>query len=55
MKEETGKGLLFILYVAAAGILALIYFTVPERKDFFHFELEWWREFGDVLASFWGQ
>jgi hypothetical protein len=55
MKEDTGKDLLFILYIAAAGILALLYFTVPERRDFFHFELKWWREFVDVLASFFMQ
>ena len=33
-------------------ILATIYFTVPERKDFFEFQLQWWREFREAFLSF---
>ena len=34
MKEESKKDLLFILYIAVILLLAVIYFSVPERALF---------------------
>ena len=51
MKAESGKDLLFIAYVVIVIILALIYFTVPERKEFIEFQTGWWRELFESLRS----
>jgi len=52
MKDEHRKNVLFVFYILAVLILAIIYFTVPERKAFFDYQVEWWSEFWSVLKSF---
>ena len=52
MKAEYKKEILFIIYTVTVLILAAIYFTVPERKDFIEFQFKWWRELVDVIAFF---
>ena len=52
MKDEGKKNILFIVYITAVLVLAVIYFTVPERKAFLNFQLEWWGEFWSLLESF---
>ncbi|MBI4683201.1 MAG: hypothetical protein HY757_08905 [Nitrospirae bacterium] len=49
-KAEGRKDLVFVLYIMAVLILAVIYFTVPERKEFIGFQLEWWKEFWRSLV-----
>ena len=55
MKEDKGNRVLSVLYIAAVVILAVLYFMVPERKEFIRFELTWWGEFIAILASFFGR
>ena len=52
MKEERKKDILLICYVLAVAALAVLYFSVPERKDFFDFQLKWWGEMLQAVASF---
>lgn len=51
MKDKGGRDAVFILYMAAVVILAVIYFTVPERKAFLDYQIKWWSEFWSVLKS----
>ena len=52
MKSERIKNIYFAIYMIAVIILASIYFTVPERKEFIDFQVKWWSEFREVLISF---
>jgi uncharacterized membrane protein len=45
MRVEHKKDMLFALYIAAVIVLAVIYFSVPERKEFIEFNVKWWEEF----------
>lgn len=51
MKTEGKKDIYFILYLIIALILALIYFTVPERALFIDNQLKWWGEMWEVIVS----
>jgi hypothetical protein len=51
MKENLKKDSLFILYILSVIVLAIIYFTIPERKEFFDFQLKWWGEMWQVLKG----
>ncbi len=51
MTDKGKKELFFSLYILSVLILALIYFTVPERKEFLEFQSRWWKEFWSVLVS----
>jgi len=50
MKAENKKRILFVLYMLTVLVLVLIYFSVPERKEFIEFHLRWWKEFWRVLG-----
>ena len=43
--------ILFILYILTVLVLAVIYFTVPERKEFFDFQVKWWGEMWQVIKG----
>ncbi|MDO8282524.1 MAG: hypothetical protein Q7U10_07870 [Thermodesulfovibrionia bacterium] len=45
MTEECKKDILFIVFIIAVIILAVIYFFVPERALFMENQLTWWAEF----------
>ncbi len=49
MKDENKINIYFITYIVSVMVLAFIYFTVPERKEFVEFQIEWWKE---ALAVF---
>ncbi len=49
MKDENRKNICFITYIVSVMVLAIIYFAVPERKEFIGFQIEWWKE---ALAVF---
>jgi hypothetical protein len=49
MKENNKKDMLFVLYILTVFVLAMIYFTVPERKEFLDFQLKWWGEMWQVI------
>ncbi len=51
MKENSKKDVQFILYILTVLILAVIYFTVPERKEFLDFQLKWWGEMWQVIKG----
>ena len=46
-----GKEILFIIYILSVLILAVIYFTVPERAIFLENQMEWWSEMFGVLME----
>ncbi len=51
MKTENKKNILFVLYMLSVLVLAVIYFSVPERREFIEFHIRWWKEFWRVLGS----
>ena len=51
MKNNAIKERLFILYILTVLVLAIIYFTVPERKEFLDFQLKWWGEMWRVIKG----
>lgn len=52
MMDEGKKNLFFIIYMLIVIFLAAIYFTVPERAEFFEYQLTWWKEFWNVIKTF---
>ncbi len=50
-KFEGRRDSLFVLYMLAVFVLAVIYFTVPERAEFFEFQLKWWGQMWDVITG----
>jgi hypothetical protein len=44
MKAENKKNILFVLYILTVLVLAVIYFSVPERREFIAFNMKWWKE-----------
>ncbi len=51
-KEEQGKDIVFILYILTVLILAVIYFSVPERALFLENQMKWWGEFWEMIKTF---
>ncbi len=51
MTEERGKKIFFALYILTILILAVIYFSMPERKLFIENTLKWWGELWDVIRQ----
>ncbi len=52
MKQDKQKDIYFAIYMIVVIILAVIYFTVPERESFIEFQARWWGEFRQVFLSF---
>lgn len=50
-KAEGKRDMLFVLYMIVVFALAVIYFTVPERAEFFEFQLKWWGQMRDVITG----
>lgn len=51
MNTEKTKDILFALYLLLVSLLALIYFSVPERRLFIENQLEWWGELRKIIES----
>ncbi len=51
MKGEGNKDILFVMYMVIVLVLAVIYFTVPERAEFFEFQLKWWGQMWNVITG----
>jgi hypothetical protein len=51
MKAENNKNIFFVLYILTVLVLAVIYFSVPERKELLDFNIRWWKEFWRALGS----
>jgi len=45
MKDEKRKNIIFILFILIVFIMAVIYFSVPERALFLENQITWWKEF----------
>lgn len=45
MKAEGRENMFFILFILVVMIMAVIYFTVPERSFFLENQIKWWKEF----------
>jgi hypothetical protein len=52
MREESRHTLLFTIYILIVLVLAVTYFTVPERADFIDFQVRWWKELWLSIRSF---
>ena len=52
MTEEQKKNFLYIVFIVTVIILAVIYFSVPERSMFFENQLNWWKEFRETFLGF---
>ncbi len=52
MKDEKRNDFFFSLYIFIVLIMAVIYFSVPERKEFVDFQLKWWKEAWLALGLF---
>lgn len=51
MMDDGKRDLFFIIYMLVVMFLAVIYFTVPERAEFFEYQLKWWGEFWNVIKT----
>jgi hypothetical protein len=51
MEKNRKRDSLFVIYILSVLVLAAIYFTVPERKEFIDFELTWWGEMWQVITG----
>ncbi len=51
MRAEKRKDLFFILYIAVIIIMAVIYFTVPERMSFLENQFKWWGQMLDIIKG----
>ena len=49
MKENSVSNLTFILYLFMVVVLAVIYFTVPERAGLISNAVDWWKEALDMV------
>lgn len=43
--------IILFIYLIIIIILAVIYFSVPERELFLENQMEWWREFFGLIRS----
>ena len=50
-KPEVGKTTFFIIYIIAIVIMAVIYFSAPERKSFFEYQKKWWSGMWEVVTD----
>lgn len=52
MTENSKKNILFIVFITAVIILAVIYFSVPERSLFIKNQLQWWGELREAVSGY---
>jgi hypothetical protein len=45
IKLRDRKDIFYILYILIIVVMAVIYFTMPERASFIDHQLKWWGEF----------
>lgn len=50
-ESEVRKSTFFVLYIIAIVIMAVIYFSVPEREAFLENQVQWWSEMWKVIKS----
>ena len=52
MREEQKKNILYMIFIVTVIIMAVIYFSVPERAKFFENQIKWWTELRDTFLIF---
>jgi hypothetical protein len=52
MTEKQKNDFLFIVFIVTVIILAVLYFSIPERSNFIEYQLTWWKEFREVFMGF---
>lgn len=51
MEEKNVKDLIFLFFMLTVLILAVLYFSVPERAVFLENQMKWWGELWDILIK----
>ncbi|MBI5410230.1 MAG: hypothetical protein HZA14_12785 [Nitrospirae bacterium] len=51
MKIKGRENTLQILFMLIILVLAVVYFTLPERTLFIENQMKWWGEFWDVFGK----
>jgi hypothetical protein len=49
--SEYSKDIIFILFLLTVLIFSLLYFSVPERVLFMENQINWWKEFWDIVIK----
>ncbi|UCH43934.1 MAG: hypothetical protein JSV11_06350 [Nitrospiraceae bacterium] len=52
MTEEQKKDYLYFLFIITVIMLAVLYFTVPERSMIIENQMQWWKEFKETFLGF---
>jgi cell division protein FtsL len=45
MKAEKRENIIFIVFILIVLVMAVVYFSVPERALFLENQVKWWKEF----------
>ncbi|MBI5742070.1 MAG: hypothetical protein HZA16_15335 [Nitrospirae bacterium] len=45
MNKEDREHIIYISFILVVLVMAVIYFTVPERSLFIYHQIRWWNEF----------
>ena len=51
MEKGHHRDIVFLVYIFVILILAVVYFTVPERGVFLENTIKWWAEFWDIFIN----
>jgi cytochrome c oxidase assembly protein Cox11 len=51
VKHDGKRKILFILFIVCVSMLAVVYFSVPNRKEFHRNQLGWWGEMWQVMTE----
>ena len=51
MTEDQKKNIVYYLFIISILVMAVIYFSVPERGTFIENQIKWWSEFKEVLFN----
>jgi len=49
VEEKHIENIIFIIFMLAVLILAVVYFSVPERALFIENQIKWWGELWDII------
>jgi len=51
MTEDQKKNIVYYIFIIAIIMMAVIYFSVPERAKFIENQVKWWTEFKEVFFN----
>jgi len=55
MKAEKRENIIYILFILIVLVMAVVYFSAPERKLFLENQIKWWKEFWSNRLKFPGK